>query len=173
MSASEQPGNIPLQPNIPTNIATRNMFGPYLKVILVIIVAALMIGGAFLLLKEMLIPANAVKLFGKENLVETKTLPISPATLTNKVFYEWRGGAKGRVIAKDNTTFTLERDGSTLKVLYEGQSLTQIWDLGEKKKVSLENLVIGSEMIGEVWISIGGKEEYVGGFFNVQKPSNQ
>lgn len=100
--------------------------------------------------------------------------------LTSPIFTEWLGSVEGKLVAKDNESFTLEKDGSSLKI-YIQQSLTAF--LGEATasgmlpKIPLADIPVGTYLRGGVTISRGtltnkAGQSIIGNGFTIVKDPN-
>lgn len=108
--------------------------------------------------------------------IDESKLPISLSLLTNPIVYEWRGSVEGRLIDKKEHFFTLTNDsgksititdiaptGDIFKTVYYEKTKLK-W-----KEISLNDIPIGSNLLGDFFIFKGGKNTPVGSSFKVEK----
>lgn len=106
--------------------------------------------------------------------VDEEKLPIGLTLLQNPVVYQWRGSVEGKLIGKDEHTFTLE-DKNGYKI-----DITDITPTGEVFKtifakrsngifieVSLKDIPVGTILRGDFWVFKGGKNTSIGGRFEI------
>ena len=92
-------------------------------------------------------------LVDKAGLIEDPT-----GILKNPIFTEWWGSVEGKLVSKDADSFTIERDGSNIKI-YVQKKLTSFYKEASRSAttplLTLEDVPIGSYMRGTVVISRG------------------
>lgn len=78
--------------------------------------------------------------------------------LKNPIFTEWWGSVEGKLVSKDADSFTVERDGSNLKI-YVQDKLTSFYAEASRSATTsllkLEAVPVGSYLRGTVVISRG------------------
>lgn len=106
--------------------------------------------------------------------IEESKLPISLSLLTNPIVYEWRGSVKGKLIRKDEHSFTLVDDeGNNITItdtLSTGDRFkTMFFDKTNKNKEALLSAIpIGSALLGDFFIFKGGPNTPIGSIFTKQ-----
>lgn len=108
----------------------------------------------------------------KPTLDESK-LPISLSLLTNPIVYEWRGSVKGKLVNKNEHTFTLVDDKGNSITITDIMATGDKWKTiffeqisqKEQKESSLSAIPIGSTLLGDFFIFKGGPNIPVGGLF--------
>jgi len=115
----------------------------------------------------------------KEKIVFTKEIeekiPVNLSILTNPMVQQWRGNVKGKLISKTDHTITLEDiDGNQITITdlaASGEVFKWIFFdkpvNNEAKQISLEEISVGSTLLGEFWIFQDGKNVPLGGMFKI------
>lgn len=98
---------------------------------------------------------------GKVILEEDVPVPLD--TLANPIISEWRGSADGTLVAKTDTTFTLEKDGYRLTVLFS-PGFSRIYQAQPPpttpnetsnepaRELTLDEVPLNVRMLGSVWL---------------------
>lgn len=103
--------------------------------------------------------------------IDESKLPISLSLLTNPIIGEWRGGVGGKLIKKDEHTFTLANDkGDSITITDTTTAGTKFQAIffdktNKNKQTSLNAIPLGSTLVGDFFIFQGGPNTPVGSMF--------
>ncbi len=95
-----------------------------------------------------------------ENVVKTCANYFADPTkvMTSPLFTEWLGSVEGKVVEKNADSFTLEKDGSRLKIYLQKSLTLFMGDFetpGKRKKLTFDQIPVGTTLRGGVTISRG------------------
>lgn len=100
--------------------------------------------------------------------IDESKLPISFALLTNPIVYEWRGGVKGKVTQKDGGNFILtDEQGNSITITNKMPSgdIFKTLFFDKNKKISLQEIPLGTILLGDFFIFKDGPNTPVGSAF--------
>lgn len=110
-----------------------------------------------------------------QNIDESK-LPISLPLLQNPMVYEWRGSVQGKLTDKKEHFFTLtDENGRSITITDitpTGEIFKAVYYEKTKlkwKEISLNDIPIGSILLGDFFIFKNGKNTPVGSLFKIDK----
>lgn len=113
----------------------------------------------------------------KRQVTLVERLAVSPDLLSTPIVYEWRGSVIGKVIGKDDHTFTLEDDnGNQLRItdiqpngrVFKTVFLdVDVLEEGRAKEITLRDIPIGTTLRGEFWVFNTGRNTPVGSMFKI------
>lgn len=167
-------------PELPSVIVNKESWNKSRLVFLtlVILLVGFLLGfGAnrFLLSKKTQAPISTIAQPLPQNIDESK-LPISLPLLLNPIVYEWRGSVKGKVVAKEQYSFTLEDDQKNRIIITDrtpsgGLFRTAFFKKSGStwKEASSSAVSVGSNLTGEFFIFKGGKNTPIGSAFWIDK----
>ncbi|MDP3955593.1 MAG: hypothetical protein Q8Q15_04515 [bacterium] len=156
---------------------TRNKSGLIFFALLMLLLGFLLGFGAdrLLLTKK---PQNFISTIAQplpQNIDESK-LPVSLSLLQNPIVYEWRGSVKGKVIAKEPYSFTLEDDKKNRITITDRTPSGGLFRTAFLKKTastweetSSSAVSVGSNLTGDFFIFKGGKNTPIGSSFNIEE----
>lgn len=109
--------------------------------------------------------------------ISKNEVPVPINILKNPIIYEWQGSVKGIVASKSENRFVIKNGSNILTVSFLN-NFTTLAIRGTANEYTLEELPIGSEIGGIVWVtgkdsdtSLSGKAyDVVGGIFHVKAP---
>ena len=103
--------------------------------------------------------------------IDESKLPISLTLLTNPIVYEWRGSVQGKLTKKDEHIFTLVDDQSNSITITDKMPSGDLFKAmffdknNSNKKISLEDIPLGSILLGDFFIFKGDSNTPVGSSF--------
>lgn len=108
--------------------------------------------------------------------IEESESPISFDILQNPLVYEWRGSVEGTLVAKDNESITIAKDGQKITLpidpgpngikFYTKES----FKIGPEKDnhfLTIDKIPLGTKLRGEFWVFPSKKEQLFTGSFTV------
>lgn len=107
---------------------------------------------------------------------ETSKLPIDSKLLQNPLVYEWRGSVKGKLVQKDENSFTLENDSGNRITITNKMPTGEIFrtyfselTIPGPTQVELKDISLGTSLRGDFFIFKGGPDIPVGSSFQIVK----
>lgn len=116
----------------------------------------------------------SVNLTGKT--LSESSSPIALDILKNPLVYEWWGSVEGTLVAKDNQSITLEKDGKRITIALDLTAnatgttffLQSSTKLGPKAKdIKIEEIPLGSHLRGDFLIHQKDRNKIIGSSFIV------
>lgn len=108
--------------------------------------------------------------------IDESKLPISLPLLLNPIVYEWRGSVQGRLTEKKENYFTLtDPNGNSITIndkVPSGEVFKAVFyekTESKWKEVSLKDVPLGSNLLGDFFIFKGAKNTPVGSSFKVDR----
>lgn len=106
--------------------------------------------------------------------ISINNLPVGVSIFTNPAINDWRGTVNGKIISKNEHTFTLENDQGNKITITDNMKMgghynTIFNKLGEKGKVEqvkLKDIPIGTKLLGDIWVFKADKDTPIGGIFS-------
>lgn len=114
----------------------------------------------------------------KEPVVKEAELPLPVSTLQNPIIYEWQGSVEGKLVAKTDQNFTLEKEGNKLNITIK-ENYTYFRKEGAlgTPTLTISDVPIGAYVRGIVWLAAKDKVvltetagDIVGGVFSFSSP---
>lgn len=110
----------------------------------------------------------------KQYVVNQTQLPFDINFLTNPTITQWRVGVEGKLIKKDQSSFTIDQNGTQLTIGFDNHftsfNFNPLGQEGSSRSINFSDLPIGSYLIGGITIYPKlGKEgsNVVGDLFSV------
>ena len=102
-------------------------------------------------------------------------LPIGQSLLTNPAVHSWRGSVEGKLISKDDHTFTLEDSkGNRITITdimptggYYNTVFNKPGDNGKVEQVLLKDIPLQTKLRGDIWVFRGAENTPIGGLFSL------
>jgi hypothetical protein len=149
--------------------------GGFTGILLVLIIAILLIAGIYFVTGSGLLSTSTCEC-NEAKICDDSAKTVSNSLLTDPMVYEWRGSVKGKLVAKDLHTFTLEYRGNRFTVtdvmaggkVFKFKFMKTLED-GTAQELALADIPLQTNMIGDFWVLNGGPNTAVGGTYHLME----